>query len=98
MWEVWSAAFDQNNGTDIRLNHSDRDGESQNPIGRISIQMDMIEHRWPDIVVIEQDNKTALLIDTAVPGDTTVEEKEQKKVGKYLNLAPGTQEALESEH
>jgi len=31
-------------------------------------------------------------------GDTRIEEKEQNKVDKYLNLAPGTQEALESEH
>jgi len=33
------------------------------------------------IVVVEKDNKTALLIDIAVPGDTTVE-KEQQKVDR----------------
>jgi len=37
----------------------------------VSIRTDhVIEHRRPDIVVLEKDNKTALLIDIAVPGDT----------------------------
>jgi len=46
-------------------------------------------NRRPDIVVVdyvEKDNKTALLIDIAVFGDTRVEEKEQEKVDKYQNL------------
>ena len=48
----------------------------------VSIQTDhVIEHRRPDIVVVEN-NKTALLIDIAVPGDTRVEEKEREKVNK----------------
>jgi len=34
-----------------------------------------------------KENKTALLIDIAVPGCTRVEEKEQEKVDKYQNLA-----------
>jgi len=41
----------------------------------------VIEHRRPDIVVVEKDNKTTLLIDIAVPGDTRVEQ-EQEKVDK----------------
>ena len=53
----------------------------------VSIQMDhVIEHRRPDIVVVEKDNKTSVLIDIAVSGDTRVEEKEQEKVDKYQNL------------
>ena len=31
-------------------------------------------------------NKTSVLIDIAVSGDTRVEEKEQEKVDKYQNL------------
>jgi len=46
----------------------------------------VIEHRRPDIVVVEKDNKTALLIDNAVPGDTGIE-KEQEKLYRYQNLA-----------
>ena len=46
----------------------------------------MIEHKRPDTVFVE-DNKAALLIDIAVPGDIRVEEKEQEKVDKYRNLA-----------
>jgi len=42
------------------------------------------EHRRPDIVVVY--NKTSVLIDITVPGDTRVEEKEQEKVDKYQNL------------
>ena len=34
----------------------------------------VIGHRRPDIVVIENENKSALLIDIAVPGDTRVNE------------------------
>jgi len=40
----------------------------------------VIEHRRPDIVVIDKDNKRALLIDIAVPPDARVEEKEQEKM------------------
>jgi len=38
----------------------------------VSIQTDhVVEHRRPDIVFVEKDHKTALLIDIAVPGDTS---------------------------
>ena len=46
----------------------------------------MIEHRRPDIVVVEKDNKVAFLIDIAVSRDSGVEE-EQENVDKYQNLA-----------
>jgi len=53
----------------------------------VSIQIHhVIEHRRPDIVAVEKDNKTALLVDIAVPGDTRVE-KEGDSVDKYQNLA-----------
>jgi len=45
------------------------------------IQMDHVtEHRRPDIIIVDKDNKRALLIDTAVPADARVEEKEQEKI------------------
>jgi len=54
------------------------------------------EHRRPDIVVAEQDNKMALMIDIAV-AETRVREKDQQKVDKYQNFAREL-EALESEY
>jgi len=39
----------------------------------------VIEHRQPDTVVIEKDNKPALLIDIAVSRDIRVEEEQEKK-------------------
>jgi len=47
----------------------------------------VIEHRWPDIVVVDKDNKKALLIDIAVPADARVEEKEQEKMDRYQDVA-----------
>jgi len=38
-------------------------------------------------VAVEKDNNAALFIDTAVTGDTRIEEKEQEKVDEYQNLA-----------
>jgi len=45
------------------------------------------EDRRPDIVVVEKENKAALLIGITVPGDIRVEEKEQDILNKYQNLA-----------
>ena len=46
----------------------------------ISIQTEhVIEHRQPDIVVVDKDNKRALLMDIAVPADARVEEKAWKR-------------------
>jgi len=54
----------------------------------MNIQTDhVIEHRRPDIVVVDKHNKRALLIDIAVPADARVEEKEQEKMDRYQDLA-----------
>jgi len=54
----------------------------------MNIQTDhVIEHRRPDIVVVDKDKKRALLIDIAVPADARVEEKEQEKMDRYQDLA-----------
>ena len=51
------------------------------------IQCDrMVEHRKPDIVVVEKSEKSCLIIDVAVPGDTRVEGKEDEKIEKYQEL------------
>ena len=46
----------------------------------------MIEHRWPDTVVIDQANNTALLMDITVPQDTS---------GQVSISDRGTKEAVE---
>ena len=46
-----------------------------------------MEHRGPDIVVVDKDDNRAFLIDIAefaVPRNTAVNEKDQEKVHKRL--------------
>ena len=53
-----------------------------------NIQTDhVVEHRRPDIVVLDKEGKRCQLIDIAVPGDSRVELKEKEKVQKYQDLA-----------
>ena len=53
-----------------------------------NIQTDhVIEHRRPDVVVLDKHEKMCHLIDIAVPGDSRVEAKENEKVQKYQDLA-----------
>ena len=53
-----------------------------------NIQTDhVIEHRRPDVVVLDKHEKMCHLIDIAVPGDSRVEAKEKEKVQKYQDLA-----------
>ena len=62
--------------------------ESVKILWDMNIQTDhVIEHRQPDIIVVDKDNKRALLIDIAVPADARVEEKEQEKMDRYQDLA-----------
>ena len=52
-----------------------------------NIQTDkVIEHRRPDIVVVDYKQKHCHIIDIAVPGDSRVEEKEKEKVEKYQQI------------
>uniref|UniRef100_A0A1X7TTG5 Reverse transcriptase domain-containing protein n=1 Tax=Amphimedon queenslandica TaxID=400682 RepID=A0A1X7TTG5_AMPQE len=46
----------------------------------------MVEHCKPDIVVVMKREKSCMIIDVAVPGDTRVEGKEDEKVEKYQEL------------
>uniref|UniRef100_A0A1X7UR25 Uncharacterized protein n=1 Tax=Amphimedon queenslandica TaxID=400682 RepID=A0A1X7UR25_AMPQE len=45
-----------------------------------------IEHRKPDIVVIDKIEKKCLIIDVAIPGDNRIMKKEEEKVEKYKEL------------
>ena len=42
-----------------------------------------IEHRRPDLIIMDKEKRTALIIDVAVPADHRVREKELEKINKY---------------
>ena len=51
------------------------------------IQTDhVIEHCRPDILILHKKDKTAIIVDIAVPGDPRVLRKERDKVEKYQDL------------
>ena len=53
----------------------------------VCIQCDhVIEARRPDIVIINKDDKTCLIVDIAIPGDSRLNEKEGEKFEKYQDL------------
>ena len=45
-----------------------------------------IEHRRPDLIIVDKEKKTACIIDIAVPGDNRVGTKELEKILKYQDL------------
>ena len=52
-----------------------------------SIQTDhVIEARRPDLVVVDMKDRSCKIIDFAVPGDSSIEEKEKDKTEKYQEL------------
>ena len=56
------------------------DKENVKILWDVNIQTDyIIEHRRPDIVVVDKENNRALVIDIAVPGDTRVNEKDKEQ-------------------
>ena len=40
----------------------------------------------PDVVVVDKDQKTAVVIDVAVPSDSNIRKKEYEKLEKYQGL------------
>ena len=46
----------------------------------------MIEARRSDIDVIDKKERVCIIVDTALPADRRVEEKEQEKAEKYQDL------------
>ena len=52
-----------------------------------SIQTDHVIETWrPDLVVVHQKERSCKIIDFAVHGDSTIEEKENDKIEKYQDL------------
>ena len=53
----------------------------------VNIQCDhVIEARRPDIVIINKLDRTCIIVDIAVPGDSRISHKEKEKVEKYQDL------------
>ena len=46
-----------------------------------------LDHNRPDIVLVDKQSKSFLIIDVACPNDWRVESKQEEKVNKYLDLA-----------
>ena len=60
-----------------------------------SIQTDhVIEARRPVLVVVDKKERICKIIDFAVPGDNSIEEKEKDKIEKYQDLRRGLQKIL----
>ena len=53
----------------------------------INIQCDnVIEARRPELILVDKNAKSCVIIDVAIPGDCRVRGKEIEKIGKYQNL------------
>ena len=53
----------------------------------MSIQCDnVIVERRPDTVIVKKMEKTAIIINVAIPGDKRIIDKEKEKIEKYQNL------------
>ena len=46
-----------------------------------------VSYNWPDVVVIDREKNTWYIVDFAIPMDHYVKEKEEEKIGKYMDLA-----------
>ncbi|MGZ7254081.1 hypothetical protein ACXWO5_10720, partial [Streptococcus pyogenes] len=46
----------------------------------------MVVANQPDIVVVDKQKKTAVVIDVAVPNDSNIRKKEHEKLEKYQGL------------
>ena len=42
-----------------------------------------VEHRKPDIMVLEKEKKKCIIIDVAISGDNRIRKKEKEKIEKY---------------
>ena len=46
----------------------------------------IIVKRRPDIAIVNKMEKTAIIIDVAIPGDKRLTDKDKEKIQKYQNL------------
>ena len=45
-----------------------------------------MEARKPDLILVDKNIKSCVIIDVAIPGDCRIREKEIEKIEKYQNL------------
>ena len=45
-----------------------------------------LDHNRPDIVIVDKQNRSCLIIDVACPSDWRVEIKQEEKINKYLQI------------
>ena len=50
----------------------------------------VIEARRPDLVVVDKKDKSCKIINFAVAGDSSIEEKEKDKIEKYIKTWEGS--------
>ena len=52
-----------------------------------NIQCDnIIEEKRPNLILVDKNAKSCVIIDVAIPGDCRIREKEIEKIEKYQNL------------
>ena len=53
----------------------------------MNIQCDnVVEARRPGIIVVSKKDNKCIIVDIAIPGDSSVDEKELEKIEKYRDL------------
>ena len=71
----------------MKINQKVLDNEDYKILLDFSIESDhVIEGQRPDLVVVDQKERSCKIIDFAVPGDSRIEEKEKDKIEKYQGL------------
>ena len=67
--------------------HRSRVNKAKIIIWDMKIQTDKIlEHSRPDIVILEKNSRSCLIVDVSCPFDTRVLEKEREKIDRYQDL------------
>ncbi|GAA6104550.1 uncharacterized protein LOC106513546 [Tachysurus ichikawai] len=56
------------------------------PLLHIDIEKPQLLANQPDIVVVDKEQKTAVVIDMAIPADSNIMKKEHEKIEKYQGL------------
>ena len=62
------------------------ENEDYTTLRDFSIQIDVIEARRPDLVLVDKTETSCEIIHFAVPGDSRIAEKEKDKIEKYQDL------------
>jgi hypothetical protein len=62
------------------------DDDDNDDIININININNNNNKKPDIIIRDNENRTCMLIDVAIPGDRNVIKKEAEKILKYKDL------------